>query len=63
MAVHDDSRCGGLARCTTCLDRIWQGKEPVLTPAADRLFNVFGGVVIAMAFLYLAWHVFRAVAR
>ena len=63
MAYHDTTRCGGLTRCMTCLDRIWQGKEPVLTPWADRLFNVFGVVVCVLAFLYLAWHLVRVIAR
>ena len=63
MAYHDTTRCGGLARCTVCLDKIWQGKEPVMTPTADRLFNVFGVVVIVLAFLYLVWQVVRMVAR
>ena len=63
MAYHDATRCGGLASCRTCLDRIWQGKEPVMTPTADRLFNVFGVVVIVLAGLYLAWQVIRLVTR
>ena len=63
MAYHDTSRCGGIGSCTVCLDRIWQGKEPVMTPTADRLFNVFGVVVIVLAGLYLAWQVIRLVTR
>ena len=63
MAYHDTSRCGGIGSCTVCLDRIWQGKEPVITPAADRLFNVFGVVVIVLSGLYLVGHVVWAVSR
>lgn len=63
MAYHDSTRCGGLAKCPACLDKLWQGKEPVITPTADRLFNVFGGVVIALAFVYLMGHIVWAVAR
>lgn len=63
MAVHDTTRCRGLAGCETCLDRVWRGKTPVTTPALDRLFNVFGGVVIALTFLYLLGHIAWAVGR
>lgn len=61
MAVHED--CPGLAKCSTCMERLWNGKTPVMSPAADRIFDVFAGVVIGLAFLYLAWHIFRVVVR
>ena len=34
-----------------------------MTPTADRLFNVFGVVLIVLAGLYLAGHVLFAVVR
>lgn len=61
MAYHVD--CEGLASCARCQSRLWDGKPAVVTPWADRLFNVFGIVVIVLAGLYLAWHVVLAVAR
>lgn len=63
MAVHDGSRCGGIGSCTRCLERIWNGRTPVLTPTADRFFETFAGAVMALAFLYLIGHVVLAVAR
>lgn len=36
---------------------------PVMTPALDRLFDVFASVVIVLAFAYLAWHIALAVTR
>lgn len=63
MATHDATRCRGLAGCETCLDRVWRGKTPVVSPALDRIFDVFGGVVIGLAFLYLLVHIAWAVVR
>lgn len=62
MAYHDTTRCRGLSGCPTCLDRVWHG-TPVTTPALDRIFGVFGGVVIALAFLFLLVHIAWAVTR
>ena len=59
MAYHVD--CEGLASCERCQSRLWNGKTPVITPWADRLFNVFGVVVIVLAALYHAGHVLFAV--
>ena len=61
MAYHVD--CEGLASCARCQSRLWNGKPAVVTPWADRLFNVFGGVVIALAFVYLLGHIVAAVAQ
>lgn len=59
MATHDE--CPGLAKCSRCMDRLWNGKTPVTTPSADRIFDVFAGVVIGLAFLYLLAHIAWAV--
>lgn len=59
--AHNAQRCGGLVSCSVCLDRVWNGKTPVMTPVLDALFAGFATVVVVAFCLYMAWHLLRVV--
>lgn len=56
MAVHDAERCGGLrAHCDVCLDSLWHGNPPVMTPLLDAMFLALTTIAIVGFCLFFFW--------